>query len=259
MRVREREQSTDKLTLLKDHGHWAALVQDTQLALGGLGVCRVGEDTAVQESSVCVGNHGTNVTGGVRLVAILDGLTPLFGGGVPVLAVALVGGVDGPLLGHLHVGVGKDELAEGVVHGEAIDGTVLHGHDELSRGTVHGETSGNEVGTGAKEVLLGALGVLRESVDTENGSNRDTSVQVAGAINGVAGNSVLGIRASRELDGLVLLLGNENAHTAGRAHGGDENVIADHIQLFLVIAGRVGRACKTREVDQAGAADVVGD
>ena len=37
-----------KLTLLKDHGHGATLVQNTQLALGGLLVGGVGEDATVQ-------------------------------------------------------------------------------------------------------------------------------------------------------------------------------------------------------------------
>ena len=157
--------------MLEDHGHGATLVEDTQLALGGLLVGRVGEDTTVKQRPVCVGNHGTDVTGRVGLLAVLDGVTPLLGRDVPVLAVTLVARVDATLLGDLHVGVGQDELAEGVVHGEAVDGTVLHGHDELGGSTVHGETGGDKLCTREKQVLLLALGALGESVDTEDGAD----------------------------------------------------------------------------------------
>ena len=157
-----------KLTLLEDHGHGTTLVQDTQLALGSLLVGGVGEDATVQQCPVCICNHGSNVTRGVRLLAVLDGLNPLLGGNVPVLAVTLVARVDAALLGHLHVGVGEDELAEGVVHGEAVDGSALHGHDELGGSAVHGETSSDEVCAGTEEVLLGASRVIRKPVDTED-------------------------------------------------------------------------------------------
>ena len=157
-----------QLTLLEDHGHGTTLVQNTQLALGSLLVGGVGEDAAVQQCPVRICNHGSDVTCGVRLLAVLDGITPLLGGNVPVLAVTLVARVDAALLGHLHVGVGEDELAKGVVHGEAVDGPALHGHDELGGSAVHGETSSDEVGAGAKEVLLDTRGVVCKPVNTED-------------------------------------------------------------------------------------------
>ena len=141
--------------------------------------------------------------------------------------------------------MGEDELAKGVVHGEAVDGAALHGHDELSGGAVHGETSGHEVGAGTEEILLGALGALSESVDTEDGADRDTSVQVARAVDRVASNGVLCVGASRELNELFLLLGHQDAYTTGRAHGRDEDVVADHIELFLVVTGGVCGSSKT--------------
>ena len=200
------QRTTGRLTLLKDHGHGTTLVKNTQLALRGLLVGRVGEDTAVKQRPVSVGNHGADVTGRVGLLGVLDGVAPLLGGDVPVLAVSLVARVDGALLGHLHVGVGEDELAERVVHGEAVDGAVLHGHDKLGGGAVHGEASGDKLCTGEKQVLLLTLGVIGESVDTEDGADRDTSVQVARSVNGVTSNGVLCVGTGRELDELLLLL-----------------------------------------------------
>lgn len=46
---------------------------------------------------------------------------------------------------------------------------------------------------------------------------------------------------------------------AGGAHGSHEQVIANNVKLFLVVAGRVGRAGKTGEIDQGGSSNVVGD
>ena len=62
-----------------------------------------------------------------------------------------------------------------------------------------------------------------------------------------------------EEDGLLLFFGDEDGALARRAHGGDEEVVADDIELFLVVAGDVGGAGEAGEVDEGGAADVVGD
>lgn len=64
--------------------------------------------------------------------------------------------------------MGEDELAEGVVHGEAVNGSALHGHDELGGSAVHGETSSDKVGAGTEEVLFGAGSVICKPVDTED-------------------------------------------------------------------------------------------
>jgi hypothetical protein len=195
-------------TLLEDHGHRTTLVENTQLALGSLLVGRVGEDATVQQCPVCIRNHGSNVTGRVRLLGVLDGLNPLLGRHVPVLAVAFVARVDATLLGNLHVGVSEDELAEGVIHGEAVDRAALHGHNELGGSAVHGETGSDEVSARAEEVLLGAISAIGKSVDTKDCADRDTGVQVTGAIDRIASNSVLCVGAGRELNELVFLLGN---------------------------------------------------
>lgn len=102
-----------------DHGHGRALVEDAQLALGRLLVGRVGEDATIQQSPVGVRNHGANVAGRIGLAAFLlgelQGLKVRLGLVGPVQRVAFVDTVDGSLLGDAHVGVGEDELAEGIV------------------------------------------------------------------------------------------------------------------------------------------------
>lgn len=195
--------------MLEDEGHGGALVENTELALGALLVGGVSEDASVQKRSVGIGNHGTNVTRAIGLavgLSLLEGVEVVNGGLLPVERVTLVDGVDGARLGHLHVGMRQDELANAVVECEAVDGAALHGHDELSRGAVHGETGSDELGAGHEDVLLGSLGALGKLVDGENGTNGDTGVQVGRTVNRIASDGVAGTGSILEDDDVFLLL-----------------------------------------------------
>jgi len=253
--------------VLEQHGHGRTLVQNTQLTLGALLVGRVGEDTTVKQGSVGVGDHGTNVTGAVGFLAVrgvLEAVEVLVGPVVPEGAVALVDGVDGALGGHGHVGVSEDELAQRVLEGEAVDATAAHGDDQLGGGTVHGETGGNEAGTGVEEVLgadvlAGTQELVGQLEDTEDGADGNTGVQVGGAVNGVADHGVSGVGVLVELDRVLFLFGDHDAALARAPHGGDEDVIADDVELLLVVTGGVGGTGEAGQVNQGGTTDVVGD
>ena len=251
-----------ELTILKDHGHGGTLVQDTQLALGALLVRGVRKDTSVQQGTVRIGHHAADVSGAVGLAVALgelEGVEVVDGRLLPVERVTLVDGIDGAGLGEAHVRVGEDELAEAVVEGEAVDGAALHGDDELGGGAVHGEAGGEQLGPGLEDVLLGARAAVGELVDAEDGADAHTGVQVGGAVDGVAGDGVAGARGVLEVDDVLLLLGDEQGALARGAHGLDEEVIGDDVELLLVVAGGVGGAGQAGEVDEGGAADVVGD
>lgn len=248
--------------MLEDEGHGGALVQNTELALGALLVGGVGEDTSVQKCSVGIGNHGTNVTRAVRLavgLSLLEGVEVVNGGLLPVERVTLVDGVDGARLGHLHVGMRQDELADAVVEREAVDSAALHGHDELRRGTVHGETGSDELGARHQDVLLGSLGAFGKLVDGENGTNRHTSVQVGGTVNRIARDGVTGTSGVLEDDDVFLFLRNKESALARVAHGCDEEVVGKNIELLLLVTSGVGRTGQTGQVDEGRATDVVGD
>ncbi|KAI6804435.1 fructose-1,6-bisphosphatase [Hortaea werneckii] len=163
---------------------------------------------------------------------------------------------NGVLLRHLHVGVSQDELAQGVVHREAVDRAALHGHDQLGRGAVHGETGGNQIGARVEQVLLGALCALCKLEDTEDCADRDTCVQVAATVDRIADNSIPRVGVLVEDDRLFHLFRHKHTYTARRLHGRDEDVIADDVQLLLVVTSGVGRAGKTAQVDQGSSPDV---
>lgn len=154
--------------------------------------------------------------------------------------------------------MGEYELAECIVHGEAVDRSILHRQDQLGGSAIHCETARDEFGAGQEDLLLDALRVLGEAEDTEDGSDADASVEVAAAVNGVADDGVSRPGAFVENDAFVLLFRDEETAFPTRAHGSDEEVVADDVEFLLVIPGCIGGAGKTGEVDEGGAADVVG-
>lgn len=268
-RLRDERGGRVYLTIFKHHGHRRALVQDAQLALGALLVGGVGEDAAVEQGPVGVGDHAADVAGAVGLavvaLGVLEGVEVGLGVVAPVERVALVDGVDGAAARDGHVGVGEDELAEGVVEREAVDGAALHGDDELGRGAVHGEAGGQQLGARAQDVLLGAARALGQLVHAEDGADGHAGVEVGAAVDGVAGDGVARADAAARGAGLVeeynvvFLFGDEEGALARGPHRRDEQVVADDVQLLLVVARRVGLARETRQVDERRAPDVVRD
>lgn len=240
-----------RLTIFKHHGHRSTLVQNSKLALGCLLVGGVSKDTTVQQCPVGISHHGSDISGTVRLavtLGVLQRVEVLLGVVLPVSRVTLVTRVDGAALGDLHVGVGEDELAERGVEGEAVDGAALHRDDELGRGTVHGEASGQQLGSGLENVLLGARGALGQLVDAENGADRHTGVQVGAAVDGVAGHGVARVALVLEEDDVLLLFRHYEGALARRPHRLDKDVIANHVQLLLVVTRGIGLAGQTRQV-----------
>lgn len=140
----------------------------------------------------------------------------------------------------------ENELPKRIVEREAVDISALHGEDQLRRRPVHGESGRHELGAGLAHVLRRAGAPVAEPVDAEDGADRDAGVQVAGSVNGVADHGVASV--SREDDGFLLFFGHEDLDLSAATHHVDEDVVANHVELLLVIAGRVGRARETDEL-----------
>lgn len=251
--------------ILEDHGHGGTLVQDTKLALGALLISRVGKNTAIEQGSIGIGDHAADVTGAVWLAAlagILDGLEVLVDPVLPVDAVSFVDGVDRPLCRQGHVGVGQDELAERILEGETINGAAAHGDDKLRRCTVHGETRRDELPAGQQDII-GRHGLAHHALgqleDAEDGADRHAGVEVRRAVNRIAHDGISRVLVLSEDNGIFLFFRDHQTGLAGAAHGRDEDIVANHIQLLLIITGYVRRAGQTLKVDQRGSSDVVGD
>ncbi len=152
----------------------------------------------------------------------------------------------------------KYEFAEGVVHGEAVDGAAAHGDDELGAGAVHGEAAGYQLAACHEQFFLFALAALFQLEDAEDCAHAHTGIEVATAIDWIADYCVprLGVFVKNQT--FLFLFAHEQTALPRSPHGGHEEVVADDIKFLLVVAGGVGGAGEAGEVDEGGAADVVG-
>jgi hypothetical protein len=96
--------------------HGEGFVEDSQLAVRALLVAWVTKDTSVEQRSVNIGNHGTNVSCAVWLAVcgVLDAVEVLLCWLVEVERVSLVEGVDLSSVGNSDIRVGEDEFSEGL-------------------------------------------------------------------------------------------------------------------------------------------------
>jgi hypothetical protein len=77
-------------------------------------------------------------------------------------------------------------------------------------------------------------------------------------IDGITDDGVAGAFDLDE-DHVILLLADNDADLAAILHCVQEDLVAEDVELLLIIAGGIGRSGKTEEVDQRCAADVVGN
>ena len=174
-----------------------------------------------------------------------------------------VGDVDGKLpglLGDADVGMGEDELADVLVQGEAVD-AIAGGQDHHGRGPINGVAGGDLPGAGLQEGLRAGLGALAGAAqDGEDGAHRDVDVDIGGAVQGVEGQQVLaaGIGGGNGID-VVHLLGGHGRQVTRPLVGLDEDVVGEHVQLFLGLALDVLAAGATQDAHQGAVVHQVGD
>lgn len=99
--------------------------------------------------------------------------------------------------------------------------------------------------------------LLRQLVNPKDRANANTCIQIRRAVNWVTGDNISSMRLLED-DGLFLLFRDHHSALPRALHRRNEDVIPDHIELFLVIAGGVGRSCEPCKVDQSGTANVIG-
>ncbi len=236
--------------LLDQEGHGVALIEETKLAAGVVGVRGVCKDATIENSTVNVGDHGANVTSTVLATTFL--LYVFTCGGIPLGGVALVDGVDLTLARNAHVTVGENELADGGIQGEAMH-TETSRHDDGGGGTVKRVASGKKLVAGTKEIAhgcgLGGLGVLL--VNAPNATNTDVAVNVGRTIQGVEDNGITTLGVVNN-NGTVLLLATNNVDFVRESAAVDKDIVGKHIELLLLITGRVLTASNAVKVGDTG-------
>ena len=250
------------LTVLKHHSHRRTFVQDTQFALRTLLVRRISKYATVQKGTVRVSNHTANIPRAVRLARlvgrIFQRIEVLLHRFRPVQAITLVHAINGPRLRQPHIRMRQNELSQCIIHREPIDAPVLHRKNQLRTGPVHGKATSHKLRPRKKQLLLLALAILRQPKYAKDSPYTDTRIEIARTIDWIAYDCVPGFRVLVEDDTFLLLLGYQQTTFAGRPHSGDEEVIADDVELLLFVTRGIGGASEAGEVDEGGAPDVVG-
>ena len=195
--------------LFHDERHRSSLVQQSELSVRVLGVTRVSENTSVEQSTVDITNHRSDVSAGEGLSGLSGSVLPsgdnLLEWLVPHVCVGLVERHDGRSLRDLHVRVTQDKFSEVFIEGESVCSS-SKSQDKESRRRVKAVGSGDKVGSRLKGVgeALGFLFTALISdaifvnitvfivlIDSNNGSGGDTGIDVRGSIERIEDGNIL--------------------------------------------------------------------
>mmetsp|Transcript_10958 Transcript_10958/g.32462 ORF Transcript_10958/g.32462 Transcript_10958/m.32462 type:complete len:448 (+) Transcript_10958:187-1530(+) len=238
---------------LDEHRHGKALVENTELALGRLGVGGVEEDASVEERTVHVANHGAHVALRIGLLPRLEDLHRLLARVIPEVGVALVAAVDllAAVRGDLDISVGVDELTDGRIQGKAVHAPALEANHQLCGSAVHAVASDDEILPFPEDVVHGAWAGNRLLVNTKDCSSRHVAVDVGAAVERIERNAVLALHLGRNDDWFLVLLGNEHCAGVAVQERVDEYIVRKHVQLLLVVSRHVLFAGHAKEVRNA--------
>ena len=125
--------------LFHDEGHRGSLVQQSKLSVDILCVTGVSENTSVQQRTVDISDHGSDVSAGEGRSGFSGSVSPsgddLLQRSVPHVCVGLVEGHDGGTFWNLHVGVTQDEFSKVFVESESV-GTGTKSQNKESGGGI---------------------------------------------------------------------------------------------------------------------------
>lgn len=84
-----------------------------------------------------------------------------------------------------------------------------------------------------------------QCIDSKDGPDVNTSIDVAAAVEGVKNDTVPTFVTLFDDDRVVQLFGNKNGRLARSPEGIDHDVIGQDVQLFLFLALDIGFSCKS--------------
>lgn len=120
----------------------------------------------------------------------------------------------------------------------------------------------HQLGTRHEKIFCARLlphHALRQFQDSKDSAHTHSRIQIAAPIDGIACHHIPCVRVFVEVYDFFLFFRDEGSAAARALHRGNEEVIADDVELLLVVSGGVGGAGKAGQVDEGCAADVVGD
>mmetsp|Transcript_99656 Transcript_99656/g.121877 ORF Transcript_99656/g.121877 Transcript_99656/m.121877 type:complete len:241 (+) Transcript_99656:315-1037(+) len=213
--------------LLHDKGHGEALIKHSQLSLRGLGICGVEVDSTVEDRSVHVGHHGSNIAGSIRLVAVLPLGDDALNGGIPISAVTFIAAVNllAATLWKFHMRLDVDELPQRWVQGKSMHTMTFEGNDQLGGGSIHAIAGHHDVVARPQDVVhcRGTGGLLL--VDGKNGACTNIAIDVAAAIQRIKGNHEATRLVLWDEDGVLVLFRDQHSTCTAIGQGIDKDFV----------------------------------
>lgn len=244
----------DSSGLFDDHSHRNSFVQQSKLSLGGLDVGRVQVDSSVQNGTVDVGNHGSDISCCVRVLLVLEDLDGVLDGLIPSGGVTFVARKDLLSAGlrehHLHTGV--NELSNGAVEAESVNIASSEGEDHLDGRGIGNISGADAFRSTSKDVFDSSVASRFALVDTENGTNTYIAVNVRTSVKGIEGDAKFTGLSSWNDDGFFVFFGYQDRADSRVDEGVDHHVVRKNIEFLLVISGTVLLSGKTVEVGNTG-------
>mmetsp|Transcript_8696 Transcript_8696/g.24093 ORF Transcript_8696/g.24093 Transcript_8696/m.24093 type:complete len:294 (+) Transcript_8696:158-1039(+) len=249
--------------LFHDKRHGGTFIQQTKLSIGVLGVTRVSKDTSVQESTVNVTHHGSDVSAGESLAAGACSCPPLFNSFahwlVPHLQVGFIEGVDGGRFRDLDTRLGENKFTNGFIQGEDVN-TISKSQGKQSGGRVQTVGSSNKVGSRLKSVgkacsflfcafVSNAFRVNFTTfivfIDTNDGSSGDTSINIGRSIKRVENSNIFSTvfndnfllcLFANQVNRFVFFFRGKNTQATSKTKGALQQIVGNHVKLLLIFS-----------------------
>mmetsp|Transcript_11486 Transcript_11486/g.22952 ORF Transcript_11486/g.22952 Transcript_11486/m.22952 type:complete len:266 (+) Transcript_11486:271-1068(+) len=214
--------------------------------------------------------QGSNITGRVwlssPLLGILEGINVCLEFWAPSLVVSFVESINLTFLWNLDIWMREDILSNQWIKGESphsiSDGQHEDGrrrvqdiscHKELISCFAHIEHALLHHGLRVIHIINAAL--FAWSIDSENGTDRDSSVDVGGSIQRIKDNNIVPREGFLNSNWLVFLLrGNHSGTTRGTKAVG-EDFVGNNIELLLILSLHVLFSSKSCQVGNTSTVD----
>mmetsp|Transcript_22406 Transcript_22406/g.47320 ORF Transcript_22406/g.47320 Transcript_22406/m.47320 type:complete len:316 (+) Transcript_22406:351-1298(+) len=243
--------------LLNNHCHRNSFVQKSKLSLGGFLVSGVQVDSSVKNGSVDISNHGTDVTGSVSILFVLEDFDGILDCLVPLRRVSFVTGVN--LLStifrehHLHTSV--DKLSNRAIKAESVDIASLESENHLYSRRVGNVSSADAVSSAAKHIFNSSVASRFAFIYTENSSNTDVAVDVRTSVKWVKSDTELSGLSTGNDDWFFVFLRNQDRADPRVNKSVDHHVVGKDIKLLLVVSSAVLFTRQPVKVGNSGALD----
>jgi hypothetical protein len=228
--------------LLYNKSHRVALVKQTELAFWRTGSRRVDIDAPLDQVTVNVCHHGTNVPGGIRPVGrfVFDlGVFEIFLYALREMhIITFIDRIDIAVGRNFHVRMRQTKLSYRRIQRKSID-SFARSINQHCRRTIDHITRSYLLRAFLQHIFKGSAAPHRFSpVDRKDGAYRNIAIDIRGAVERIDTNNIFGIFGYRGIDDhqVIFFFGSHDAALAATGQRTDELRVGKYIQLLLTLA-----------------------